>query len=99
MFLEQPGLGWAGTRSWYLVVVEGVHQGDEAAGLGLLVEVEEGDVPDEDGVEQPGQLQVVAGAQRLGSDTKGALLFRNSITFILYLYLAVPNQGNNVTKK
>ena len=58
-----------GAGSWYLVVVEGVHQGDEAAGLGLLVEVEAGNVPDEDGVEQPGQLQVVAGAQRLGSDT------------------------------
>ena len=50
------------------MVVEGVHQSDEAAGLGLLVEVEEGNVPDEDGVEQPRQLQVVAGAQRLGSD-------------------------------
>lgn len=49
----------------YLVVVEGVHQRYEPPGLSLLVQGEPGNVSNEDGVKQPGHLQVVAGPKRL----------------------------------
>lgn len=45
----------------YFVVVEGVYERDEPPGLSLLVQGEPGNVSDEDGVEQPGHLQVVTG--------------------------------------
>lgn len=59
---------------WHLMVIEGIYQRDEAPGLSLLVQGEAGNVPDEDGVKQPGHLQVVAGPQRLQhrSNTDGA---------------------------
>lgn len=45
----------------YLVVVQGVHQCDEPPGLRLLVDGQQRNVSDKDGVKQPGHLQVVAG--------------------------------------
>lgn len=45
----------------YLMVIEGIYQRDEPPGLSLLVQGEAGNVPNEDGVKQPGHLQVVAG--------------------------------------
>lgn len=44
------------------MLVEGVHERDEAPGLGLPVGAEQRDVADEDGVEEPADLQVVAGS-------------------------------------
>lgn len=45
----------------YLVVVQSVHQRDEPPGLRLLVDGEQRNVSDKEGVKQPGHLQVVAG--------------------------------------
>lgn len=45
----------------YLMVIEGIYERYEPPGLSLLVQSEPGNVPNEDGVKQPGHLQVVAG--------------------------------------
>lgn len=49
----------------YLVVVEGIHECYEPPSLSFLVQGQLGNVSNEDGVKQPGHLQVVAGPQRL----------------------------------
>jgi len=61
------------------VVVEGVHQGDEPASLSLLVQREERNVPDEDGVKESGHLQVVARSQGLGLQDEYAGHSRNTL--------------------
>ncbi len=45
----------------HLVVVEGVHERDEPPGLSFLVQRQQRNVSNEDGVKQPGHLQVVTG--------------------------------------
>lgn len=43
------------------MVIEGIYERYEPPGLSLLVQSEPGNVPNEDGVKQPGHLQVVTG--------------------------------------
>lgn len=45
----------------YLVVIEGVDQRDEPPGLRFLVQRQQRNVSNKDGVKQPGHLQVVTG--------------------------------------
>lgn len=57
-----------------LVVVERVHQRDESPRLRFLVERQQRDVPDEDGVKQTRDLQVVAGPERLKTSNSGSVM-------------------------
>ena len=50
---------------WYLVIVEGVNQGDEAPGFTLAALMEQWYVSNNDRVEVVAQLQVVHGTERL----------------------------------
>lgn len=49
------------TAAVYLVVVEGVHKRYEPPGLSFLVQRQQRNVSNKDGVKQPGYLQVVTG--------------------------------------
>lgn len=57
-FLKQR---YADRSRVYLMVIEGIYERYEPPGLSLLVQSEPGNVPNEDGVKQPGHLQVVTG--------------------------------------